>query len=132
MSVGMRGAWAAEAHVARVLRNRGWFVVPLAPSFPCDLLAVTSEGTDRALHWIEVKSAKTRSRLRSNLLTPEEAAFLAERETIGDSTLVVWVLRLPGGKFEMFEGHAPPVVRRGRKTGEKERDFSGGRRSART
>ena len=132
MSVGMRGAWAAEAHVARVLRDRGWFVVPLAPSFPCDLLAVTSYGTDPALYWVEVKSAKTRSRLRSNHPSPEERAFLDDRKMIGDETEVVWVLRLPHGEFEMFWGNPPPVVRRGRKTGEKERDFSGGRRSART
>ena len=74
----MRLAWAAEAEAAKILRGFGYdLVVPLAPSFPCDLLALYC-GDTLALEpmlWVEVKSSSvSRSRARTPL-SPDEEAF---------------------------------------------------------
>ncbi len=95
MSATMRGAWAAEAHVAEKLATPGYLVVPLAPSWPCDLLVVMDGGSafERKLLWIEVKSARTLARLRANRPTADEEKFLRKRKGEGDMTAVAYVLR---------------------------------------
>lgn len=70
----IRNGWQAERYVQRLIAaqlNQGEFIVPLAPAFPADFLALSEWG------WVfvEVKSSRIRRRALRARLTPKEADF---------------------------------------------------------
>jgi len=84
--------WAGERYVKGLLEKEGWFVVDLAPSFPCDLLGLFRLGDAPEVYkaiWVEVK-VKAHYKPR---LTPPEASFLATRRLQGDSVRFYWLRR---------------------------------------
>jgi len=98
--------WAGERHVKALLQVEGWFVVDLAPSWPCDLLGLrrftwgdplpSHYGYD--LLWVEVK-VKTPYKPR---LTPPERTFLLNRKAQGDLVRFYWLKR-EGEGFRVTE-----------------------------
>ena len=93
----MEKAWAGERLVKHLLEADGWYVVDLAPSWPCDLLGIRGFGWGPSLPfhrsydllWVEVK-VKTPYRPR---LTPPERTFLLNRKAQGDRVLFYWLKR---------------------------------------
>ena len=101
MTSNMRQAWAAETFAAESWRKHepSSLVVPLAPSFPCDLLVVDPRGGGGAnLVWLEVKSSRNRARAKKARLTAPEEAF-RERVRHGE---------IPGSLHAIVRLHAKP------------------------
>src|SRR5579863_6757399 len=98
MSVRTRNGWQAEAFVQRILTERhpGCEVVPLAPSFPADLLVLPDY---TPYQFYEVKSSRNRAQALRTKLTAPEAAF---RARMVGRHVIARVQTFPGGACELL------------------------------
>lgn len=96
-----RNGWQAEAYVQRILETENPVsrVIPLAPSYPADLLVLGPFGS---FFFVEVKGGRTKATAKRKL-TPAEEAF---RNTLAPSQHQTWRIltkpRSAGGGCEVI------------------------------